>query len=268
MGAKYTIEGGEAGKARLDVLARVCAPGTATLFDQVGIKAGAHCVDVGCGGGHVSRELAARAGVDGSVVGIDLDPVVLDLAGAEVAAEGIANVEFRCCDAAQLDGSTYDLAYARCLLSHVGEPAEVVAAMVAALKPGGVVIVEDIDFTACICQPPSRSHDLYVELYRETVQCRGGNADLGPMLPSLLREAGLARVGVAVSQACALLGEAKLIPPLTLARIADAVVSEGVATAIEVEKAVAELYELAADPMTVMGMPRVVQAWGFVPATR
>jgi SAM-dependent methyltransferase len=267
VGAKYTIDGGEAGKARLDVLARVCAPGTATLFEQVGVKAGAQCVDVGCGGGHVSRDLAARVGVDGSVVGIDLDPVVLDLAGAESAALGIANVEFRCCDAAQLDGSTYDLAYARCLLSHVGKPAQVVAAMALALKPGGVMIVEDIDFTGYFCEPPCRSHDLYLELYRETVRRRGGNADLGLMLPSLLQGAGLERIGVAVSQVCGLQGEAKLLPPLTLARIADAVVSEGVATALEVEQAVAELYDHAADPTTLMGMPRLIQAWGSVSTT-
>ena len=88
------------------------------------------------------------------------------------------------------------------------------------------------------------------------------------MLPSLLQGAGLERIGVAVSQACGLQGEAKLISPLTLARIVDAVVSEGVATALEVEQAIAELYDHAANPTTLMGMPRVVQAWGSVPATR
>jgi hypothetical protein len=93
------------------------------------------------------------------------------------------------------------------------------------------VIVEDIDFAGCFCYPPCSAHDRYVELYRETVRRRGGNADLGPALPACLRRATLEDVGVAVSQACALPGDAKLIPPLTLERIADAVVGEGVATA-------------------------------------
>jgi hypothetical protein len=52
------------------------------------------------------------------------------------------------------------------------------------------------------------------------------------------------------------------MPPLTLERITDAVVSEEVASADEVAQTVAELYAYAADPTTVMGMPRVVQAWG------
>lgn len=265
MSARYTIEGGQAGKERLDVLARVCLPGTTALLDRVGIRSGGRCLDVGCGGGHVSREIARRVGADGSVLGIDLDPIVLDLAKADTAAAGVANVDFRCCDANELEGSAYDVAYARCLLSHVGDPARVVEGMAAALKPGGVVIVEDIDFSGYFCQPPSRSHDRYVELYRETVRRRGGNADLGPLLPALLRGAGLENVCVAVWHECGLEGDAKLIPPLTLARISDAVVAEGVASADEVEQAVSDLYKQAADPTTVMGMPRVVQAWGSRP---
>jgi hypothetical protein len=133
------------------------------------------------------------------------------------------------------------------------------------VKPGGVVIVEDIDMAGCLYYPPCRAHDLYVELYRETVRRRGGNADLGPRLPSLLQGAGLEAIGVTISQDCGLEGDAKLIPPLTLARIKDAVVGEGVATAQEVEEALAELYEYASDPTTVMGNPRIVQAWGYRP---
>lgn len=109
------------------------APGTIALFDRVGILEGACCVDVGCGGGHASRELARRVGERGSVVGIDLDPDVLELATAEVSAAAITNIEFRCCDATQVEGSGYDVAYARCLLSHVADPAEVLASIVTML---------------------------------------------------------------------------------------------------------------------------------------
>ncbi len=244
------------------MLARLCAPGTNALFDRVGIGHGAHCVDVGCGGGHVSRELANRVGAAGSVVGIDLDPNVLALATQEASEAGITNIEFRCGDATQLDRSDYDVAYARCVLSHVGDPARVVSAMAATLKPGGVVVLEDVDFTGHFCFPHCEAHDRYVELYRETVRRRGGNADLGPSLPSLLQAAGLEDIGVAVWQGCALEGDAKMISPLTLARIADSVVSEGVASAEEVAETVAALHEFAADPTTVMSMPRFVQAWG------
>jgi SAM-dependent methyltransferase len=264
--AAYTIDGGQAGKARLDVLARVCAPGTTALLDRLGVGSGARCVDIGCGGGHVTRELALRVGSTGSVVGVDLDATVVELARADATAAQIANIEFRIADAVSLEPSTYDVAYARCLLSHVDEPGRVAAAMMDALIPSGRVIVEDVDFTGYFCRPPLPAHDKYVAFYRETVRRRGGNADLGPELPRILLDAGFVDVGVAVSHACALDGEPKLIPPLTLERISGAVVAEGVADAEEVAQAVGELYVHAEDPTTVMGMPRLVQAWGRKPA--
>jgi hypothetical protein len=60
-------------------------------------------------------------------------------------------------------------------------------------------------------------------------------------------------------------GDTKLIPPITLERIADAVLSEGVATEGEVEDALKDLYARSADTTTLMGMPRIVQAWGTTP---
>ncbi len=263
MTATYTIDGGVAGKARLDVLAAVCAPGTNALLDRVGIPSGARCLDVGCGGGHVTRELARRAGEDGFATGIDLDATVLELARLDADAAGVGNVEFLRREAGELEPASYDVVYARCLLSHVESPAGVVDAMAAALAPGGVAIVEDVDFRGYFCEPPLAAHDRYVDLYRETVRRRGGNADLGPALPGLLDGAGLERIEVMVSQACAVTGDPKLIPPLTLERIAAAVVCEAVASAGEVEAAVRALYAHAEDPTTVMGMPRLVQSWGW-----
>jgi hypothetical protein len=60
-------------------------------------------------------------------------------------------------------------------------------------------------------------------------------------------------------------GEPKLLPPLTLERIATAVVEEGVASAEEVAEVVAELYELSASSTTAMGTPRLIQSWGRAP---
>jgi len=229
-GARYTIAGGLAGKKRLDLLARICATGTKALFDKAGIPAGARCLDVGCGGGHVSCELALRVGGAGSVVGIDLDEVVLELARADAIARGITNVTFRRGDATRLDAFSFDVVFARFLLSHVSDPRSAIRAFVRALKPGGLMVVEDIDMAGTICHPPSAAHDRSIELYRETVRRRGGNADIGPALPAALVDARLDTVGIQVSQQLALTGETKLIIPLTLVRIADAVVAEGVAS--------------------------------------
>jgi SAM-dependent methyltransferase len=264
MSKTYAIDGGLAGKRRLDLLARVCEPGTGALLDRVGVPKGARCLDVGCGGGHVSRELALRAGPEGRVLGVDVDGDVLELAAADAAAAGLGNIEFRQGDATQLRESGFDLAYARFLLSHLPDPARVVAALGAALKPGGAGILEDVGFDGYICFPRNDAHDRWLATYRETVRRRGGDAALGPALPVLLHEAGFEQIGVAVSQELGLEGDVKLIPAVTLERIAGAAVAEGVATADEVAATAAELRAYAAEPATVMGMPPVFQAWGRV----
>lgn len=263
--AQYTIEGGEAGKQRLDVLASAMHPMTVSLLAKAGVAAGQRCLDVGCGGGHVTRHLAELAGADGHVVGIDIDATVIELARADAKAEAIENVEFRVGDAAAIDDGPYDVAYARFLLSHLDDPARLVSLLVDTLAPGGVVIVEDIDFTGSFCHPDSPAYRRYVELYRETVRRRGGNADIGPTLPALLQDGGLEEVGLNVCQPAGLSGNAKLVSPLTLERISGSVIDEGVASASEVERLLAELYANYEDPRSVMSLPRIVQAWGRVP---
>jgi SAM-dependent methyltransferase len=265
MATGYAIAGGLAGKRRLDVLAGVMAPATIALLDRAGIPAGGRCVDVGCGGGHVTAELARRVGEDGCVVGIDADEPLLQLAAEDIAAAGLANVEFRCQDASLLDEREYDVAYARLLLSHVSDPDDVIAAMTASLRPGGVLIVEDLDITDFPCYPPTRAHDRLVELYGETIRRRGGDPLLGRSLPTRLARSGLRTVGAAVSQPCALRGEAKLVPATALRAMTASVVGEGIADPEEVTRIVFELHRHAADPTTLMGMPRIVQAWGTRP---
>ena len=191
-----------------------------------------------------------------------MDAVVIDRARAATAEAGLENVELRTGDAADLDPGTFDVAFARFLLSHVGTPDVVVAAMVAALRPGGIVVVEDTDFTGCFCSPPSAAYDGFVALYRETLRRRGGNADRGLELPALLSGAGLTGVGVSAVQPCGLEGEVKLMFPLTMARIADSVVAEGVASKDEADSLARELERYCDDPTTMAANPRVVQSWG------
>jgi 2-polyprenyl-3-methyl-5-hydroxy-6-metoxy-1,4-benzoquinol methylase len=64
----YIIRGGVEGRERLRVLARVMRPTTLNLFDRVGIRPGMACLDVGCGGGDVTFELADLVGPKGRVV--------------------------------------------------------------------------------------------------------------------------------------------------------------------------------------------------------
>jgi len=58
-------------------------------------------------------------------------------------------------------------------------------------------------------------------------------------------------------------GEVKLLAPITMENIAEAVVGEGLASQAEIDRIVAELHEYARDPGTVGCTPRIVEAWGY-----
>jgi SAM-dependent methyltransferase len=262
----YAIRGGADGRERLRLLSRVMSPTTLALLDRVGVPPGAACLDVGCGGGDVTVDLARRAGARGRAVGVDLDEEKLAIARAEAKALGVKNVEYRQADAGgELGESAFGVVYARFLLSHLSDPAACLRRARAALAPGGVVVVEDIDLPGSFCHPPSQAFAHFVELYAEAVRRRGGDAAIGPRLPRLLLDAGFERVCMNVVQPAGIEGEAKLLAPLTLENIADAVVADGLVTREELERLVARLYEFARDPRTVVSAARVIQAWGCRP---
>jgi len=143
----YAIQGGKEGKRRLDQLAEAMRPTTRFLLDEVGVGLGQTCLDVGCGGGHVTLDLAEIVGPTGSVIGADIDHSILQLAQSDATAAGIKNVTFQTIDARSIDGGPFDLIYARFLLSHVERPGEVLDHLLTLLADGGAVALEDIDFS-------------------------------------------------------------------------------------------------------------------------
>lgn len=145
----YIIRGGEKGRARLSVLAGVLAPKTGQLLDQFGSLSGQTVIDVGCGGGDVSFELATRVGPDGKVHGLDLDEEKLAIVRAEAEERGIAHLSFHSADVAKpWPVGDAQFVYARFILTHVTEPAAILRQAFKALDAGGTIVVEDIDMGA------------------------------------------------------------------------------------------------------------------------
>jgi SAM-dependent methyltransferase len=241
-------------------------PTTSRLLNDSGLAAGMRCLDVGCGGGHVTLHLARQVGAHGKVVGSDIDAEILALARADAEAAGLGNVEFRVVDVQNDPGaSEQDLVYARFILSHLRDPAACAAAIAGATRGGGVLVVEDVDFGGSFCHPHCPAHQRYLELYRQVVRQRGGDPDIGPRLPGLLREAGLRDIRIGLVQPVHIEGDGKYIASITMRRIADAVVAEHLAGTDEVEVVVAGLETAARDPGYVIGMPRIFQCSGRRP---
>jgi len=265
----YAIRGGDEGRRRLDLLARTMAPNTEALLARAGLRAGMRCIDLGCGGGHVSRYLAESVGTGGFVVGLDVDVVKLEAARKESAQAGLRQLEFRAASVtAWSEPATYDLVYGRFILSHVPEPASIIGNMAAALRSGGVLVVEDVDFGGAFCHPPNAGYERYCSLYRDVVRRRGGNAELGRELYGMCLDAGLAEVEVDVVQPTHGGGEPeKALSLSTMTNIADAAIDEGLASADEVAEIMAELTRYTANPRAIVSVPRIFQVWGRAAGT-
>jgi ubiquinone/menaquinone biosynthesis C-methylase UbiE len=260
----YIIRGGVEGRERLRILARVMQPATLSLLHRAGIRPGMACLDIGCGGGDVSFDLARLVGPTGTVVGIDIDEVKIEIARSEAAAQEIRNIEFRLANIGESEPEAeFGFAHARFLLSHLPNPVEALAKIRRALRPGGILVVADTDFRGYFCDPDCPALWRYVELYTQTVRRRGGDANIGPRLPRLLAENGFENVQISVAQSAGTEGEVKLVNALTMENITDAVLAEGLASRVEIDQIVAELYEFARAPGAVGSGPRVVEAWGY-----
>ena len=186
------IRGGQAGYERLLLLARDRWPDTAALFARAGLSPGMACVDLGCGGGEVTFEMARLVAPGGSAVGVDMDEIKLDLGRQAATARGLGHVEFRALNVNDWDEpGGYDAVFCRFLLQHLSRPADLLRRMWAAVRPGGVIIVEDADFDGLCCHPPLEAFDFFRRIYGEVLERRGGDHEAGRKLYEWFLAAGI-----------------------------------------------------------------------------
>ncbi|MGH3388633.1 MAG: methyltransferase [Actinomadura sp.] len=172
-------------------------PATFRHIDMLGIQPGWRCWEVGAGGPSVPRWLAERVGPEGHVLATDLEVAPLQGPGEpyEVHRHDIA------VDTPPVEGvgRGFDLVHARLLLVHVQQRDAALAAMVRALRPGGYLFVEDVDFELQPLAAPDvvgPVQELANKIRRsvQAISSDGRPQAYGRTLPRLLRAAGLVDV--------------------------------------------------------------------------
>jgi SAM-dependent methyltransferase len=219
-------------------------------------------LDLGCGGGAVTLKMAALVGSEGEVVGIDLDPSILWLAQHEADGSKLP-VTFRHLEAEELnEEASYDFAYARYLMSHLRHPERALESMVRALRPGGLLAVEDVFFPGHVCYPSNAAFDRYLELYQAVVRAKGADPAIGPRLMGMALDAGLVDVQVELIVPTFREGEGKRVAQVTMEHIREAVLGVELATSTEVDTVVTGLKAFADDERTLMSIAPTFQVWG------
>jgi ubiquinone/menaquinone biosynthesis C-methylase UbiE len=130
----------------------------AAYLNALGDLSGLQVLEVGCGTGVVTRDLARRVGPLGHVVGIDPSPALIDVA-RRLAADHASNMTFKVEDGRdlQMGDGLFDVTCAVTVLSHVPEREGVLREMVRVTRPGGRVLIVDGDFAAIQLEHPDRS---------------------------------------------------------------------------------------------------------------
>jgi ubiquinone/menaquinone biosynthesis C-methylase UbiE len=169
----------------------------AAYLDLVGVASGMRVLDLGCGSGAVTRDVARRIGPAGQVVGLDPSPALLSEATELLAREGLTDaVEFQLGDARALPfpSADFDVVLAVTTLAHLPEADQAILELVRVTRPGGQVGIFDLDGDGVILAHPDRS------LTRRIIAASADhlivNAWLARQLPALLEEAGLNDVDV------------------------------------------------------------------------
>ena len=211
--------------------------------------------------GLVSAWIAEQVTEAGSVTALDISPEQVEQARATCEAAGLRNVSALAAGATDtgLPTDSFDLVYSRFVLMHLPDAGAALREMRRILKPGGVLAVEDGDFTSLFCVPSHPAFDRCFELYRAIGERRGLCFDIGPRLYRLALEAGFAVEEIQMPQTVCVRGDAKRLPQWTLVESGPALLEAGLATAEEIDHVVADMEMLVADETVLFAMAQMTQ---------
>lgn len=178
--------------SRFSALAAIFDPDTVHHLKEIGAGEGWHCLEVGAGGGSIAQWLSGQVGATGYVLATDIDTRFLERLASE-------NLEIRRHDIVShpLPELAFNLVHARLVLLHLPEREKVLRRLVAALKPGGWLLMEEFDSLSIrsneVVNPAEPAFKTYVAL-QNVMMDRGADLRFGRLLAGRLRALGMAEV--------------------------------------------------------------------------
>jgi SAM-dependent methyltransferase len=247
-------------RVRLAGLEAALDPGTREYLTRLGAGPGKRCLEVGAGGGSVAFWLAGQVAPGGAVVATDLDTTFLKSKaaghpGLEVLRHDITAEELP---------TGFDLVHARWLVEWLPDKRLALRRMVSALRPGGVLLIEEPDFVTIYgaSEPPALRRVVVAAMAYLESTCPV-EVEYGRRVMADLDAVGL--IDVRAEGRCPIVrGGSPLAADflrLTIEKLREPVLDSGAVTSREFAQAVAALHDLT---VTVVP-PMTVAAWGSRP---
>ena len=155
------------------------------------LKPGMSILDCGCGPGAITFGLA-EAVAPGRVLGVDIEPAMVEQATRLAAEEGVQNVEFRVGDIYDLpfEDGEFDVVFSHSVTEHLSDPVRALRELRRVVKPGGLAAIVKTDWTFPFIVPESEGFSKFFELFEGGFNRIGGSLKRGRYLGAYMREAG------------------------------------------------------------------------------
>jgi ubiquinone/menaquinone biosynthesis C-methylase UbiE len=158
---------------------------------RFGLRDGMAVLELGSGPGFATQQLLELV-PSSSVTAVEIDPVLVKR--AQESLQGSAEGRLHIVQASVMDAgllqSSFDFAYARFLFQHLPDPVGAAKEALRVLKPGGKLIIGDIDDAFMVSEPTLPEAQAWLDKTAQEQAARGGNRLIGRKLVRILKEAG------------------------------------------------------------------------------
>ncbi len=178
----YVLGTEDAEVERLGLQHQVWRPRASDAWRRAGFTTGQHLLDVGCGPGYASVDLAGIVGRTGRITALDQSPRFLERLASRAAAAGIANIERvqLDLDSGALPHLRADGAWCRWVFAFLKHPRELLARIGEALKSGApIVIHEYFNYASWRLTPRQPELEEFVQVVMSSWRSTGGEPDIG-----------------------------------------------------------------------------------------
>jgi len=190
----YAIAVGKKDEERLKVLNNLYNPVSLEFLKDMGIQKGMKVLDLGCGSGIMSSEIAKLISKNGKVIALDINEKQLEIEKKITKIHGAENVEFcylSAYDFSKLEKNSFDAVFCRFLLMHVQNADLILENIKKILKPNGkLILIETLGDYSITCYPSFKEFEEFIELGVKQFQLQKSDSSIGYKLPEILKSHG------------------------------------------------------------------------------
>jgi ubiquinone/menaquinone biosynthesis C-methylase UbiE len=250
--------------------ARALEPLTRTLFAQAGLKSGMRVLDVCSGVGDVAFLAREIVGPDGHVSGFDSSAETVEYANDRAAFRGLSNVNFVEAGFDELPfGQEFDAIVGRIVLMYRRDPAADLRSIIRCLRPGGLVIFQELDMLQGKTVPPASVVDDTRAWLLDTFARAGIELEMGPKLYATFEDAELNPPEMRVD---GFIGGPGSVAPALVANVARMLMPQAEALGtvsagqVQIDTLEERMRADLASARGVMSAPLVIGAWTTLPS--